>query len=406
MTTDRNSTAAPTKDPNTGRWWFVLDLGPGPDAAGDWRHRRQAKRRGFATKGAAVSAMTKLRTEAEEGSYVVPRTETVTTWMTRWFDTLDAQVKPSTADFYRRFGKRYVIPKLGAMPLQMLDAQHLNQMYAEMLRTGRSVGHGGLSVATVRHVHVVIGKALDAAVKAGRIKANPARSASPPSLRSAEKPEMRTWSATEVARFLDLEAGSRYESPFAFLAFTGCRRGEALGLTWNDVDLRNGQVSIRRTITVVNGSIHRSASTKSGKGRSIRLQPDLVSVLKSWRKRQLVERLAFGAGYSDEDLVFCQADGRPYHPNHFSREFDRRLKRHGMPIIRLHDLRHSYATMALAAGVPAKVVADRLGHGSVMITLDLYSHVMPAVEAEHADLVGSLITGARTPKASRKAERL
>ena len=395
MSADRNSTAAPTKDPSTGKWWFVLDLGPGPDANGAWRHRRQVKRRGFATKSAAMRAMTQLRTEAETGTYVVPRTETVATWMAVWFETLDAYVKPSTADFYRRVGKRYVVPKLGSIPLQMLDAQHLNAMYAEMLRTGRKSGRGGLSVATVRHVHVVIGKALDAALRAGRIKSNPARSASPPTMRSAEKPEMRTWSAAEVARFLDFEAGSRYEAPFAFLAFTGCRRGEVLGLTWSDVDLGGGQVSIRRTITVVDGAIHRSASTKTGRGRSIRLQPDLVSILKAWRKRQLLERVALGAEYADDDLVFCQADGRPYHPNHFSREFDRRLKRHGMPVIRLHDLRHSYATMALAAGVPAKVVADRLGHGSVMITLDLYSHVMPAVEAEHADLVGSLITSAR-----------
>jgi integrase len=395
MTSDRNSTAAPTKDPKTGTWRFVLDLGPGPDANGVWRQRRQAKRRGFPTKAAAMSAMTTLRTEGENGTYVVPRTETVATWMAVWFETLDAYVKPSTADFYRRVGKRYVVPKLGPIPLQALDAQHLNLVYAEMLRSGRKNGKGGLSVATVRHVHVIVGKALDAALRAGRIKTNPARSASPPTLRSAERPEMRTWSPAEVGRFLDFEAGSRYEAPFAFLAFTGCRRGEVLGLTWADVDLGGGQVSIRRTITVVDGAIHRSASTKTGKGRSIRLQPDLVSILKAWRKRQLVERVALGAEYEDEDLVFCQADGRPYHPNHFSREFDRRLKRHGMPVIRLHDLRHSYATMALAAGVPAKVVADRLGHGSVMITLDLYSHVMPAVEAEHADMVGSLIAGSR-----------
>ena len=396
MSSERNSTAAPTKDPKTGKWRFVLDLGPGPDANGVWRQRRQAKRRGFATKAAALSAMNELRNEAESGTYVVPRNETVATWMAVWFDTLDASVKPSTADFYRRVGKRYVVPKLGPIPLQALDAQHLNAMYAEMLRSGRRNGKGGLSVATVRHVHVVVGKALDAALRAGRIKTNAARSASPPTFRSAEKTEMRTWSPAEVARFLDFEAGSRYEPAFAFLAFTGCRRGEALGLTWSEVDLGAGQVSIRRTITVVNGDIHRSASTKTGRGRSIRLQPDLVAMLKAWRKRQLVERVALGAEYADEDLVFCQADGRPYHPNHFSREFDRRLKRHGMPFIRLHGLRHSYATMALAAGVPAKVVADRLGHTSVMITLDLYSHVMPAVEAEHADRVGSLIASSRT----------
>ena len=391
----RSSTAAPMKDPDTGRWWFVVDLGAGPDRNGIWRQRRQAKRRGFTTKSEALTAMTKLRSEADEGVYVAAHAETVSSWITRWITTLDTQVKPSTADFYKQFANRYVVPRLGPIPLQQLDAHHLNELYRDMLRSGRRDGKGGLSVATTRHVHVLIGKALEAAVKAGRIKTNPARLASPPSARSAEKPEMRTWSAVNIARFLDLEAGTRYGAPFAFLAFTGCRRGEVLGLVWGDVDLTEGQVSLRRTITLVDGKLHRSGSTKSGKGRSIRLQPELVAILKSWRKRQLVERIALGPGYGDEDLVFCQADGRPYHPKHFSREFERRSRRHGMPAIRLHDLRHSYATIALAAGVPAKVVADRLGHGSVMITLDLYSHVIPAVEADHADAVGAIISRAR-----------
>ena len=113
--------------------------------------------------------------------------------------------------------------------------------------------------------------------------------------------------------------------------------------------------------------------------------------MRSWRATQAAERLLLGPDYADEDLVFCHRDGRPYIPDMFSREFDRRVKRHELPRIRLHDLRHTYATLALQVGVPAKVVSERLGHSSVTVTLDLYSHVMPAVEGEHADAVAKLI---------------
>ena len=141
--------------------------------------------------------------------------------------------------------------------------------------------------------------------------------------------------------------------------------------------------------------IHRSTDTKTNKGLTIRLQPELVAALKAQRKSQARERLLIGAGYADEGLVFAQVDGRPMHPDHFSRQFDRRVKLSKLPKIRLHDLRHTYATLALVAGTPAKVVADRLGHSSVTITLDIYSHVMPAVEGEHADAVARMISESR-----------
>ena len=394
MTTRRAADAAPRKNPKTNLWDFVVDLGPGPDTDGIWRERRQARRRGFATKRAAMEAMDDLRSGARKGEYVALSMETVGDWMVAWMDAVSLRVKPATAAFYRRYGEKHVIVHLGRVPLQRLDPAMINRFYLDLLDHGRRSGTGGLSVTTVRHVHVILAAALDEAVKARRILINPARSATPPSARSAERAEMKTWSAESLAVFLDLESDTRYGPPFTFLALTGCRRGEAIGLTWADVDLAAGQVSIRRSITEIEGAIHRSASTKTKKGRSIRLQPDLVSSLRSWKARQAAEKLRAGAEYADEDLVFCHPDGRPYHPSYFSREFERRLKRHSLPLIRLHDLRHTYATLALEAGVPAKVVADRLGHSSVMVTLDLYSHVMPAVEGEHADTVANVIAAA------------
>ena len=390
MTSTRNSTAAPIKDPDTGRWSFILDLGPGPDAKGVWRQRRQARRRGFTTKHAALTEMTRLRAEADDGNYIVRTDETVGEWIEEWLVSVAARVKPSTVSFYKRKAA-HIVPRIGSVKLRQLDSATLNRLYADLLVSGRKKGNGGLSVTTVRHVATLLGTSLDEAVRAGRLRVNPAKSASPPTSRSVDKPEMKTWNAAEVSEFLGLEHGSRYGPAWTFLALTGCRRGEALGLTWADVDLDNRQVSIRRTITAIDHEIHRSATTKTGKGRSISLQDDLVESIRSVHVAQARERLRLGVGYADEDLVFCQVDGRPHHPDYFSREWDRRVKRHGMKRIRLHDLRHTYATLALSAGVPAKVVADRLGHSSVMITLDLYSHVTPAVEADHANVVARLI---------------
>lgn len=209
MTTTRNSTAAPTKDPDTGRWWFVLDLGPGPDANGQWRQRRQAKRRGFPTKHAALAEMTKLRTQADVGNYIVRTDETLGEWIEEWLVAVAARVKPSTVSFYKRKAE-HIVPRIGSVKLRQLDSATLNRLYADLLLSGRKNGKAGLSVTTVRRVATLLGTALDEAVRAGRLRVNPTRSASSPSSRSVDKPEMKTWSAAEVSEFLRLEQGTRY----------------------------------------------------------------------------------------------------------------------------------------------------------------------------------------------------
>jgi integrase len=390
----RSRSAAPRKDIATGTWGFVVDLGEGYDAKGVWRQRRQARRRGFATKAAAQEALDALRSDSRRGDHVMRDDLTVGDWLDHWLAVTAARVKPSTLDFYTAKVERYVRPRIGDVRLQQLDTATLDRLYAELVRSGRANGKG-LSVSTVRHVATIMRMSLDAAVRARKIQFNPAMSAQPPRHNAAGRPEMKTWSAAEVAAFLEHEKDTRYANVWTFLALTGCRRGEALGLTWDDVDLRGSRVTICRTITAVDHVIHRSSSTKTNKGRTIRLQPELVAALKAQRRRQAEERLLLGEGYADEGLVFAQVDGRPLHPDHFSREFDRRVKRSGLARIRLHDLRHTYATLALAAGTPAKVVADRLGHSSVTITLDTYSHVMPAVEGDHADVIARLISDAK-----------
>jgi len=245
----------------------------------------------------------------------------------------------------------------------------------------------------VRYIATILHAALDDAVRWGRVTTNVANRADPPSASAARAPEMLFWTRAELGRFLALLDGDRYRPPFLFLATTGCRRGEALGLRWKDVDLEAGRASIRQTVTSVRHRIRIAPRTKKGKGRLIELDAETVACLRSWRAKQAEERLALGEGYRDDDLVFCHPDGRPYDPDRFSREFSRRVERWDLRRIRVHDLRHTWAVLALTAGVHIKVVSERLGHSSIAVTADIYSHVLPEMQADAAEKVANLIFG-------------
>ncbi|CAN5195878.1 hypothetical protein BH20ACT5_BH20ACT5_21630 [soil metagenome] len=246
----------------------------------------------------------------------------------------------------------------------------------------------------MRYVHTIAHRLFKDAVRWGRLARNPADAADPPRGTSSGSPDMVTWSAPELARFLDgARTTDRHWPAYLLLATTGMRRGEALGLRWADLDLTASRAAIRQTVVTVNHEVQ-LGTPKTAKGRrTVTLDAVTVAALREHRKVQAAERLLVGAGWRDHDLVFCKVDGTPLHPERFSREFTRRLTRLGLPPIRLHDLRHGWATMALAAGVHPKVVQERLGHASISITLDTYSHVSPALHGEAAETVAALVFG-------------
>ena len=177
----------------------------------------------------------------------------------------------------------------------------------------------------------------------------------------------------------------------------GMRRGEILGLRWSDLDLGAGRVAVRRPRILVDYQVQVS-EPKTAKGRrSLALDPVTVAALRAHRARQAEEKLAVGGRYHDSELVFTRPDGIAVHPERFSDWFRQRVRAAGLPRIRLHDVRHSYATAALAAGVPAKVVSERLGHANIAITMDTYSHVLPGLDEQAAGQVARLILGAGDP---------
>lgn len=245
----------------------------------------------------------------------------------------------------------------------------------------------------MRCVHTIIKRALADAVRKGLLARNVAELADPPSTKATKAPTMRTWTADEIAVFLTHVRDDRLYAGWLLVASTGARRGEVLGVRWRDLDLDTGRMAIVQT--VIDGPDGPRISTpKGGRGRSIALDAATASALRAHRRAQAAERLAWGPAYEDHDLVIARENGTPVRPRSFSRAFERHLQAAGLPAIRLHDLRHSWATLALGAGVHPKIVSERLGHSSIAITLDTYSHVSAGMQEDAAATVAALFTTA------------
>lgn len=258
----------------------------------------------------------------------------------------------------------------------------------------------GLSPRTVRYIHSILHAALKDALRWNRIVRNPADAATPPSDSSTKSAQRDTWSADQLRAFLEFAADSRYLAPWLFIATSGCRRGECLGLKWDDIDLEDATARVSRQVVTINGTLRIKELPKTKRGHMISLDPTTITILRSWRATQNEERLFVGPGYQNDGFVFAKADGTPYHPERFSREFDRMQERYlrthpdaSLPRLGLHGLRHTWATLALGAGVDIKIVSDRLNHSTTNITREIYTHVTPPMRSDAADRVAEVIFG-------------
>lgn len=367
-----------------GTSWTAVHDEPSPDGK-----RRQRTKGGFATKRDAQRYLTEQLARLAAGTYVAPARTTLGEMCEQWLEVQRSRLRPSTWESYCGMLRGRVVPELGHIALQQLTAARIDQLYARLLSDGRADGSGGLSARSVRYTHVVLRRALGDAVRKNLLARNPTDAADPPSASEAKAPTMRTWDAGEVARFLEHITGDRLAAAWRLAATTGLRRGEVLGLRWRDCDLDAGRVTIVQTL-IEGPREPRLSKPKSGRGRNVALDAGTVQALREHRKAQASERLAWGPAYRDTGLVFCREDGTPIWPRTFSRTFEGHAKNAGVPPIRVHDLRHSWATAALGAGVHPKVVQERLGHASVAITLDIYSHAIPAMQEDAATRVAAL----------------
>ena len=377
-------------------WAVVVDVGRDPETG----RRRQKWHSGFKRKGDAERALANIVGRLDEGTYVSPSKLTLGVYLTeRWLPTMRVRVRPSTFDSYRRIVERRIVPSLGLVQLQHVSGDQLTAVYGDWLAHGRCArgkrdkqAGTGLSPRTVKLAHTVLRLALADAVRWGLLMRNPADQADPPKA-ERNRQAMQTWTPEQLGQFLDSRRDDRLLALWRLIAMTGERRGEALGLRWPNVDLEAARISIRRTALEVGGKMIDGEPKTDKSRRNIALDTATVAVLDAHRKRQVTERLALGPAYQDNGLVFCREDGTPMHPDNVSKTFKRLAKAAGLPQIRLHDLRHSHATHCLEAGVHAKVVSERLGHSTVAMTLDVYSHAVPAMEEDAAAKVAALVLG-------------
>ena len=248
------------------------------------------------------------------------------------------------------------------------------------------------SPKTIRHVHNVLSSALKQAVKWKMLMQNPCDICELPRM---EKTEMMYFTPEETAKFLETAKDDKFYTAFLLAIETGMRPEEYLGLKWKDIDFENKVLSVRRALVVRKGGgfIFTEPKTKKSR-RSIPLSNSLINALKSNRRKQLEERLKLGADYENLDLVFASEIGTPLlHGNLLRRHFKPIRDKANLPKIRLYDLRHTMATLLLFAGENPKVVSERLGHASIVLTLDTYSHVLPSMQKEATDKIEKLMLG-------------
>jgi integrase len=249
-------------------------------------------------------------------------------------------------------------------------------------------GSGGLSPNTVHHVHAVLHRALHDAVRWGYLQSNVAQAADPPRA-SAQHIEIAVWSEEQLHAFLDSVSQQRLYPLWRFLAMTGCRRGEALGLTWRDLDIEGSRVAIKRALVPVDGKLVETEPKTTRGRRLIALDLETVAVLRRQAAAQLAEQQELADEWIDSGRVFTTPTGAQLHPERISALFARLVRAAALPPIPLHGLRHTYASLALAKGVNAAIVSRRLGHATVAFTLDIYSHVLPQVDAEAAEFIAA-----------------
>ena len=365
---------------SSGSWAVVIEQPRDPVTG----KRRQTWRTIRGSKKDAQREERRLRQLIDGGIDIAPGRVTLGDFLRRWLeDTARPSVRPSTYERYRQIVQLHLIPALGNRPLERVSPTDLQALYAVKEREGQAA-------ASIIKIHRVVHRALEDALRFGLVSRNTADAVRPP--RPPHR-EMTTFSPAEARQFLDTARGDPLEALFVLAVTTGARQGELLALKWADVDLDAGRLQVRRTLYRVNRNRLVESEPKSARSRrSIALTPGAVQALSRHRQRQIAYRLET-IHWEENDLVFADELGR--HLDRFNfvkRSFQPLLERAGLPRVRFHDLRHTAATLLLGQGVHPKIVSEMLGHSSVTLTLDLYSHVTPTMQEQAAERMEAVLS--------------
>lgn len=376
-----------------GHWAIVLDI---RDETGE----RRRKWHSFAgTKREAQIECSRLIAEMAGGRYVEPDRTALCAFLDRWLDHVKAQVSPRTHERYAEIARKNIAPLLGNVTLSKLKPAQISSAYAKALTSGHRKRPGGLSPRTVHHMHRVLRQALQQAVTWGVLARNPAGAVKPPKV---ERRKVATLSAEQAAKLLGSLAHSRIYWPTLIALATGMRRGEIAALRWQSVDFDRGTLQVVETVEQTKTSL-RFKPPKNGKTRAITLPAFAVAELRRWKREQAEELLRLGIRQSGSTLVCGRADGEVHSPLALTYEFARFVRQlKDLPQVRFHDLRHSHATQLLETGIHPKIAQERLGHSSISVTLDLYSHVVELMQDEAASRVDAALGRALESEREKK----
>lgn len=350
------------KDPSTSKYKYHYETVAGT--------RELAKRR-----------RAELINQLDNGTFIKPGKLSVAEYLRKWLaDYAKPNLTPKAFERYENIVQAYLVPTFGNIILTQLKPEHIQRYYTSMLERG-------LSPSTVKYHHAVIHKALRTAMKWQLLRHNPADGVDVPRRRYVE---MQVWDDFEVRQFLEAAKRSPYYTLFHTALFTGMRRSELLGLQWRDIDIQ--QIHVSRSLHQLRDGSYAFTQPKSAKSRrTIALSPSSVLVLAEHKERQEEIRAMIGIPLSQDDLVFSTPQGKPLRPDTVTRSWRMLAVKARVKSIRLHDARHTHATLMLKQGVHPKIVQERLGHATIAMTLDIYSHVTPGLQEAAAESFDKLI---------------
>ena len=365
------------------RWRGAISLGRTPDG-----RRRRIKVSG-STKAEVIAKLKEVHRSLDAGAESPTSRLTVSTYLDRWIEGVPGRVEQSTASDYADTVRLHLKPALGSKVLTKLSVSDLNALWASKRKTGYSAN-------SIRIMRTVLRSALHQAEREGLLVRNVAALSDPPRIGHSEG---RSLTVAEARSLLDAAIGDRLEALYAITLTLGLRRGEALGISWSDIDLDSGLVHVRRQLRrerlPVEGQqesgrrtqlVLRDLKTKRSR-RTLHLTPALDGLLRSHRARQAREQLVAGPEWAESDLIFTTRKGTPIDPDNFAHYFHRLCSDAGLGHWTPHELRHSAASIMLAQGTPLWVVSEVLGHASVAITKDIYGHLIGGEKQEAIEAI-------------------
>jgi integrase len=370
----------PAKNAKGYTWSVTVDLGRDPITG----KRRQTTRRGFATKKEAEKAASELIAQAEKGVNIINQNISLEEYLKDWIElSAKRKVKETTLKNYIRAINHRIIPALGKIPLRKLTAAQCQQFINALIDEG-------LSERYIEYIYTVLYGALQKAIEWDLILVNPLIKVDVP---RGRKRKYMTWTREELNRFLSFAKLENiiYYTAFLTAAHTGMRRGELLGLKWQDIDFEHARIHIQRNLIYDEDGFRFGDLKTEASQRIIAMDDFLLKELKRYKAKQAEIKLIVGNQYEDNGLVFARETGKPIFPRTLTDIFNRVIKAAGVKKIRFHDLRHTHATLLLEAGADLKEVQARLGHASIKTTGDVYAHVTKEIEEKTARIFGDFI---------------